>query len=137
MRHRGLPGGGLSGARAGRRRAPRDRGSATLWLLAIGLVLVVFSLGAAAVGAARVARHQARVAADLGALAGAVHALEGPSAACAHASAIAAGNSARVSGCTLDGLDIQLTVEVAVVPLPGLSRVASATARAGPVRAEG
>ncbi|AVT39790.1 helicase [Plantactinospora sp. BB1] len=113
-----------------------DRGSATLWLLAVGLVLVVLSLGAAAIGAARVARHQARVAADLGALAGATQVLAGPDRACARATAIAAANSARVTGCTLDGLDLLVTAEVTVEPLPGMTRVASATARAGPVRGE-
>ncbi|GAB3964865.1 hypothetical protein GCM10027615_08480 [Plantactinospora veratri] len=102
----------------------------------MGLVLVVFSLGAAAIGAARVARHQARVAADLGALAGAVHVLEGPDRACARATAIAAANSARITGCTLDGLDLLVTSEVTVEPLPGMTRVARATARAGPVRGE-
>ncbi|MGX7676766.1 Rv3654c family TadE-like protein [Plantactinospora sp. DSM 117369] len=113
-----------------------DRGSATLWLLAMGLVLVVFSLGAAAIGAARVARHQARVAADLGALAGAVYALDGPDRACARAAVIAAANSARITDCTLDGFDLQVTAEVTVEPLPGMTRAARATARAGPVRGE-
>jgi len=92
------------------------------------------SLGGAAVGAARVARHQARVAADFGALAGAAHALDGQTAACARASGIAGANSARLTDCALDGLDLRLTVEVTVVPLPGLTRVAAATARAGPIR---
>ncbi|MEE6261275.1 Rv3654c family TadE-like protein [Plantactinospora sonchi] len=125
--------------RAGRgfdwsRRAKVERGSASLWLLAIGLVLVLVSLGASAVGAARVARHQARVAADLGALAGAAHALDGQAAACARAATIAAANSARIATCSLDGLDLRLGVEVPVEPLPGLRRVATATARAGPVQ---
>jgi len=132
----------------GRRRPPRgprrtrgrgwgrrpERGSASLWLLAVGLALVLFSLGAAAVGAARVARHQARVAADLGALAGAGYAASGPDTACARAVTLAAANGGRVVDCVLDGLDLCLTVEVPVEPLPGLLRVASATARAGPVR---
>ncbi|GIG90906.1 Rv3654c family TadE-like protein [Plantactinospora endophytica] len=113
-----------------------DRGSASLWLLAVGLALVVFSLGGAAVEAARVARHQSRVAADLGALAGAAHAIEGADRACARAAAIAAANSARITGCTLDGFDLQVTAEVTVEPLPGMSRVARATARAGPVRGD-
>lgn len=112
----------------------RDRGSASLWLLGVGLALVVFSLGGAALGTARVARHQARVAADLGALAGAAQALSGPDAACAQAASIAAANSAGIAACELDGLDVQIVVEVTVEPLPGLTRVARATARAGPVR---
>ncbi|MGI5147037.1 Rv3654c family TadE-like protein [Plantactinospora sp. CA-294935] len=123
-----------AGYRPGPNGGGSDRGSATVWLLAVGLVLVVFSLGAAAIGVARVARHQARVAADLGALAGAAYALDGPDRACARAAAIAAANSARITGCTLDGFDLQVTAEVTVEPLPGMTRVARATARAGPVR---
>jgi hypothetical protein len=34
----------------------------------------------------------------------------------------------------VDGLDVEVTVEVGVAPMPGLTRVAQATARAGPVR---
>ncbi|MEO3743710.1 Rv3654c family TadE-like protein [Plantactinospora sp. B5E13] len=111
-----------------------ERGSASLWLLVAGLVLVLVSIGASGVGAARVARHQARVAADLGALAGAAHVLDGQPAACARAAAIAAANSARITTCGLDGFDLHLQVEVPVEPLPGLRRVATASARAGPVR---
>jgi secretion/DNA translocation related TadE-like protein len=105
-----------------------------VWLLVVGLVLVLFSLGGSAIAAARVARHQARVAADLGALAGAARVLEGPGSACARAAAIAAANSARLTSCTLDGFDVQITAVVLVEPLPGLTRNARATSRAGPVR---
>ena len=45
----------------------RDRGSASVVLLAVGLVLLAAGLMGTAVGAAHVARHQARTAADLGA----------------------------------------------------------------------
>jgi secretion/DNA translocation related TadE-like protein len=79
-------------------------------------------------------RPEARVAADFGALAGAAHVLEGESAACARASAIAATNGGRLTECTVDGLDVRVSVEVGVVPLPGLVRVARTTAVAGPVR---
>lgn len=114
--------------------AGRDRGSASLWLLAVGLVLVAAGVAGAAVGAARVGRHQARVAADLGALAGAARALDGPGPACARAAELASGNGGRLVSCTVDGLDLQITVEVSVTPLPGLTRIARSTARAGPVR---
>ena len=119
--------------RAGAGRA-RDRGAASLWLLAVGLVLVAAGLAGAAVGAARVARHEARTAADLGALAGAARTLADPGAACATAGVIVAANGGELVTCSVDGLDVQLTVEVAVSPLPGLARTAKATARAGPVR---
>lgn len=119
-------------------RSAGDRGSASLWLLAVGLVLVVVAVTAAAVGSARVARHQAQMAADLGALAGAARVLEGPAAACARAGSFVAANGARLRGCQVDGLDLQISVEVtaAAATLPGLAPVVGATARAGPVRGE-
>ena len=51
------------------RREP-DRGAASVLVLAVGLFLIAAAVAAAAVGAARVARHEARTAADLAALAG-------------------------------------------------------------------
>ncbi|WP_422753696.1 Rv3654c family TadE-like protein [Micromonospora sp. WMMD708] len=111
-----------------------DRGGATVLLLAIGLVFVLVGLFGAAIGAARLARHQARVAADFGALAGAGAAQQGAGAACATVDEFVRANAARLVTCRSDGLDVLVTVEVAVTPLPGLRRYATATARAGPVR---
>ncbi|MEU4419522.1 Rv3654c family TadE-like protein [Actinoplanes sp. NPDC024001] len=102
----------------------------------MGLVLVALGLAGAAVGSARVARHQVRNAADLGALAGAQRAIEGEGAACAQAARYAAANGARMTRCTVSGLEIVIRVEVAVNPLPGVSGVAEAAARAGPVSAD-
>lgn len=112
----------------------RDRGSASLWLLTVGLVLLAAAGVGASVGAARVGRHEARVAADLGALAGAAHAAWEPATACARAARIVTANGGRLTSCTLDGFDIQVSVEVVTTPLPAVARVARATARAGPVR---
>lgn len=114
----------------------RDRGSASVVLLAVGLVLLAAGLAGTAVGAAHVARHQARTAADLGALAGAVRAGSGPVAACARAERIVSANGALMIACDLDGLDLTVTVEVTPVAVAGLSRPANATARAGPLRAD-
>lgn len=111
-----------------------DRGGASILLLAAGLVFVVVGMFGAAIGAARVARQQARVAADFGALAAAGAGLRGDEAACRRAAEFTAANSGRLTACRLDGLDVLVTVEVAVTPLPGLTRVATVTARAGPVR---
>ncbi|MEV4626646.1 Rv3654c family TadE-like protein [Micromonospora sp. NPDC049523] len=111
-----------------------DRGSASLWLLAVGLTLVMAGMAGASVGAARVAKHRARVAADFGALAGAARTLDGPAAACARAAELVDVNGGRMLDCTVDGLDLQLVAEIAVTPLPGLTRVARASARAGPAR---
>ncbi|MFI7210695.1 Rv3654c family TadE-like protein [Micromonospora maritima] len=119
------------------RRASAERGGATVCLLAIGLVFVLVGLFGAGLGAARCARHQARVAADFGALAGAVRVLDGVDAACARAAALVSANGGRLAGCRVDGLDLVVTAQVRVVPLPGLARVATATSRAGPVGAGG
>lgn len=113
-----------------------DRGSTSVWLLAVGLVLLAAGLAGAALGAAHVARHQAQSAADLAALAGAVHAVAGPDTACARAAGIVEANGGRVANCQLDGLDLTVTVEVAPATGTGLTRPAIATARAGPVRAD-
>lgn len=115
-------------------RPDRQRGGATVLLLAMGLVFVVFGTFGAAIVAAGMASQRAAVAADLGALAGAARALDGDTAACASAADLAGRNDGRLVGCHLDGLDVLVTVEVAFTPLPGLTRVAAASARAGPVR---
>ncbi|MEH1098189.1 Rv3654c family TadE-like protein [Micromonospora sp. CPCC 205561] len=112
-----------------------ERGGATVCVLAVGLAFVVAGIFGAAVGAAGTARQQARVAADLGALAGAGQALLGEPLACRRAAEIANANGGRLLACRLDGLDVLVTAEVIVEPLPGLTRAARAGARAGPVRA--
>jgi secretion/DNA translocation related TadE-like protein len=113
----------------------RDRGAATVWLLAAGLVLVMMGVAAAAVGTATVARHRAQTAADLGALAGAIRAVEGAESACARAAEIVTANGGRLAACSLDGFDLTIAVEVPVSPVRGIARTAHASARAGPVRA--
>ncbi|WCN81939.1 Rv3654c family TadE-like protein [Micromonospora sp. LH3U1] len=115
-------------------RPDAERGGATVLLLAIGLVFVLFGTYAAAIVAVGMAGQRAAVAADLGALAGATRALDGDATACASAADITRRNGGRLIGCRLDGLDVLVTVEVAFTPLPGLTRVVTSTARAGPVR---
>ncbi|UQU64616.1 flp pilus-assembly TadE/G-like family protein [Couchioplanes caeruleus] len=111
----------------------RDRGAASIFVLAVGLVLVAGGMAGAAVGAARVGRHEARTAADLGALAGAMRAVEGQQVACARAAELVSANGSRLTGCRLEGREIVVEVDTVVTPLPGLERHASAAARAGPV----
>ncbi|WP_425412998.1 Rv3654c family TadE-like protein [Micromonospora nigra] len=115
--------------------AQRERGGASVCLVAAGLVFVLAGLLAATVAAARAARQQAQVAADLGALAGAAQTLDGEPTACARAVEIVLANGATPAACRLDGLDLLVTVQVAVELPLGPARVATATARAGPVRA--
>lgn len=110
-----------------------DRGAASLLLLAVGLSLVSFAVGGAAVGAARIARHEARTAADFGALAGAARAFEGAEAACSRAAELVSVNGARMTSCELDGLEVTVRAEITVTPLPGVIRQVTAAARAGPV----
>ena len=119
------------------RRGDTDRGSASLWSLTVGLVLIAIAGVGASIGAALVNRHQARVAADLGALAGAMHAARDSAAACGRAAAVVEANGARLVRCTVDGLvDVRVTVEVATqAPLPmTMLPTARASARAGLVR---
>lgn len=106
----------------------RDRGSASLLLLTFGLLFVAAGMVGASIGASRVARHEARTAADLGALAGAQHAIEGRDVACAEAARIVEANSGTLVTCAARGLDLLVTAEVPA----GMLR-ARATARAGPV----
>ncbi|MEV6494384.1 Rv3654c family TadE-like protein [Actinoplanes sp. NPDC051633] len=109
-----------------------ERGAASILVLAIGLVLVAAGMAGAAVGAARVGRHEARTAADLGALAGAAHVIEGPAVACATAERLVTANGAVLISCAVRDLDLVVRVERDV---PGLPRPARAAARAGPVMA--
>jgi secretion/DNA translocation related TadE-like protein len=101
--------------------------------MALGLLLIAAGVVGSAVGAARVGRHEARTAADLGALAGAARAIDGPSAACARAARLVAANDAVLTSCDVSGLEVVIYVEVVVTPLPGVTRRARAGARAGPV----
>ncbi|MFI7335180.1 Rv3654c family TadE-like protein [Micromonospora aurantiaca (nom. illeg.)] len=130
----GGPAGRGERGKPGVRTSSTDRGGATVCLLAIGLVFVLVGVFGAAVGAARCARHQARNAADFGALAGAVQVLDGAGVACARAADLVSANGGRMTGCRADGLDLIVTARVRVAPLPGLARDAVATSRAGPAR---
>ncbi len=97
--------------------------------------LTAITVGGAQVGAAVIARHRAQAAADLGALAGAAYVPAGPHAACVRAAALARAMGTVTVTCTVDGLDVVITVEAPTAL--GLSRMgpARAAARAGPVAA--
>jgi secretion/DNA translocation related TadE-like protein len=110
--------------------AGRDRGAASILVLAMGLVLLTAGLAAAAVGSAQVARREARNAADLGALAGARDAVFGAGPACDAAARIVTRNHARMTACTVSGLEIVIRTEVRT-----RLGTAESAARAGPVYA--
>jgi len=114
-------------------RVSRDRGAGSVFVLAVGLALVAGGVAGAAVGAARVGRHEARTAADLGALAGAMRAIEGPEPACARANELVSANGGRMVSCRLEGLEMVVEVVTQATPLPGMTVYAGAAARAGPV----
>lgn len=111
-----------------------ERGSASLWVLGVGLTVLLFAGAVAAAGSVLVAKHRAQAAADLGALAGAVHAGEGLDAACARARQIIEANGASLVECQVDGLDVVVGVQVAPAGVGRAIGPARAMARAGPAR---
>jgi secretion/DNA translocation related TadE-like protein len=94
-------------------------------------VLLTVTGGGVTLGSVVVARHQAQAAADLAALGAAAHLPAGPATACAWARRLARQMHADDADCAVDGLDVVITVRVAV---PAARRLkARAAARAGPV----
>lgn len=95
-------------------------------------VLLALTAGGGYVGAAVVARHRAQAAADLAALGAAVRLAAGSAAACGQAAAVAHAMRSAVIDCTVDGLDVVVTVEVSVALGAFGVHPARAIARAGP-----
>lgn len=94
------------------------------------VVVLLWVTGAGAyLGSVVVARHRAQAAADLAALAAAARLPSGATAACARATAAAREMRVDDAECRVDGLDVVVTVQVAVA----LAGAARAAARAGPV----
>lgn len=94
--------------------------------------LVAVTVGGVKVGSAVVARHRAQAAADLAALAAAMWLPGGPAAACREAAGVSRAVDAVLSACTVEDLDVVITIDVATGGLTGGR--AQAKARAGPVR---
>lgn len=118
----------MTGRRAG------ERGSASVWVLALSGLLALIAAATVLVGAAVLARHRATAAADLAALAAAGRAVLGDPAACSVGERVAQQNSAELIGCAVSaGAIVDVTVRVPV----HLGRLgvfsATAAARAGPV----
>ena len=112
----------------------RERGSATVWVLALAGVLAVVGAAAVLVAAAVTARHRAGSAADLAALAAAGRAVLGDPDACAVAARVAGGNGARLATCRVgDDAVVAVTVVVPVRLGPLGLYEATGRARAGPV----
>ncbi|MGY1591097.1 Rv3654c family TadE-like protein [Geodermatophilus sp. SYSU D00708] len=117
-----------------RRRLAGDRGSATVWVVALAGLLAAIGMAVVLVGSAVVGRHRATGAADLAALAGAESAVRGRSDACGVAAGVARANGARLTDCGVDpGAVVEVAVEVRVRLGPLGTGSATARARAGPV----
>ena len=124
-------------------RGPRgspESGAATALVAAVCGAVILVGAMAGHVVAAAVAATSARVAADLGALAGASALVAGlggaPVDACTSAAVVVGHNDAELIRCEVDG-SVNVTVEVSVLPDSALSwpsglGPARATARAGP-----
>ncbi|HZM84005.1 MAG TPA: Rv3654c family TadE-like protein [Candidatus Limnocylindrales bacterium] len=108
--------------------AQRDKGSASLFGVSAGIAVVLAGSSIALSAAYLIARAEARSAADLAVLAGARWTRAGQNVACARAEQMVTANHAVTVSCVVEGLDIELTVEVKGV---------RAVARAGPVRTTG
>ena len=115
-------------------RLRRERGSATVWVLALAGVLGLVTAASVLVGVAVVARHRAASAADLAALAAAGGAVTGNPDACSAAADVARANGAELTGCSV-GSGSVVEVEVAIAVRLGRLGVHTAVgrARAGPV----
>ena len=113
-----------------------DRGAATIWVLALGVVILSVAMVVTARGSAVLARHRLEHVADLTALAAAQEIGRTPQP-CAIASRIAAANAAVLVSCTarLDGSGRSGTVVLTVrrtvsLPLVG-ARTLTSWSRAG------
>ncbi|HEX6755801.1 MAG TPA: Rv3654c family TadE-like protein [Mycobacteriales bacterium] len=111
----------------------RERGSVTVWVAGLLVLIGLVTLVGVVRGTAVVGRHGAEVAADLAALAGATALSASEPDACAQAAAYAARNGARLTGCVVDGDDVEVEVSRPVRFGRLGARLASARARAGPV----
>ncbi|WP_448614418.1 Rv3654c family TadE-like protein [Modestobacter sp. URMC 112] len=113
--------------------AAGERGSATVWVVALAGLLAAVGMATVLVGAAVVGRHRAGAAADLAALAGAGRAVLGDPAACAVATAVAVANGAAMDSCRVGAdavVEVHVRVPVRLGPLGTVS--AGGRARAGP-----
>ncbi len=110
----------------------RDRGSASVVMVAVVAIGIVLSFGAARLGSALIGRARADTAADAAALA-AADALalgHGSDAAAADARATAVRNDARLLSCVCAGTIAAVVVEVDLPGLGVFGGVARARARA-------
>lgn len=111
-----------------RRDRTAQRGSATVHVLTVVLLLTALTLGVAGFAGLAAAKHRAAAAADLAALAAASAPVDG----CALAGATAARNGGRLTRCVRTGVEVMVTVVVRARAPFGLRPALQARARAGP-----
>jgi secretion/DNA translocation related TadE-like protein len=98
-------------------------------------VLLALTVAGGYIGSAVIARHRAQAAADLAALAAAVRLADGAAASCAQASALASAMHTVVAQCSVDDLDVVVTVDAPLAFGRLGVGAARASARAGPLDA--
>lgn len=110
----------------------KERGSATIWGVALMGLLMTVATAFATLGAVRAAIHRVNSAADLSALAAAKYAIVDPEEACVRAAALAAQNGVKLARCQLTDeiADIWTSSQVSL-PLLG-TRTLTGRSRAGP-----
>lgn len=106
----------------------RERGAATVLVVAMAGVLMFVMTGLSAAGGLVTAQRRAQAAADLAALAGA-SSLDDP---CAGARDNALANAAALESCRVDGDEVTVEVSVAGPRVPWRDVRVTAEARAGP-----
>jgi secretion/DNA translocation related TadE-like protein len=111
----------------------RERGSASVIVVGIIGLLVSLTAGALVLAGAVRASHQARLGADLAAIAGAQQLRDGGSAggACVAAAKIAVANGTSLQSCSVAGTDVTVIVAARSSTWP---EPATARSRAGPER---
>jgi secretion/DNA translocation related TadE-like protein len=109
----------------------RDRGSASVVMVALIGVIVSTTAGVLVLAGVVRSSHQARLGADLSAVAGALQLRDGAtaSASCAEAARIAAANGTSLQACSVSGSDVTVVVAASSSMWP---EPATAKARAGP-----
>jgi secretion/DNA translocation related TadE-like protein len=119
-------------SRQRRHRVPRDTGAATVWVLALAVLLAAAGGLVLVLGAVSAGRYRAATAADQAALAAAAAQVRADADPCGVAARVSAAGGAALVGCTLlgDGV-VDVTVRLSrVLPWPGLD--VRARSRAGP-----
>jgi secretion/DNA translocation related TadE-like protein len=108
-----------------------QRGAATVLVVAMAGVLLLFGAGLGVVSAMVVAHRAAQSGADLAALAGAGAAARGLDG-CAAATQVATANHVRLTSCLTDGLVVDVAVSAPGPRWLGQAADLSARSRAGP-----